>query len=110
MIQELLSSSLPDTFSELREHAYILQQEKYTLQQEVTLLKKKLETEKFQNDWFRRQLFGKKSERHISTEPARQMDYLPGCEPTPAEKKPEQPTVVVAEHKRKAIPKKKEFP
>ena len=110
MIQDLLSSSLPDTFSELREHAYILQQEKYTLQQEVTLLKKKLETEKFQNDWFRRQLFGKKSERHISTEPARQMDYLPGCEPTPAEKKPEQPTVVVAEHKRKAIPKKKEFP
>jgi hypothetical protein len=88
VIQDLLSSSLPDTFSELREHAYILQQEKYTLQQEVTLLKKKLETEKFQNDWFRRQLFGKKSERHISTEPARQMDYLPGCEPKPAEKKP----------------------
>lgn len=110
MIPDILSSTLPDTFSELREHAYILQQEKYTLQQENSLLKKKLEIEKLQNDWFRQQLFGKKSERHISTDPAKQMDYLPGCEPTPAEKKPEQPAVIVAEHKRKASPKKKEFP
>lgn len=103
MIKDLLPSSVPTNVCELREYAY-------NLQQENSLLKKKLETEKLQNDWFRRQIFGKKSERHISTEPAMPMDSLLGCEPTPAEKKPEQPAVVVAEHKRKASSKKKTFP
>jgi transposase len=110
VIDDIFSILLPDTFSELREHAWVLVQERNMFQNEIALLKKKLEIEKLQNEWFRRQLFGQKSERHISTEPVRQEDCFPGFEPTPAEKKPEQPTVVVAEHKRKATPKKKEFP
>ena len=69
------------------------------LQEEIELLKKENTFLKEQLEWFRRQIFGKRSEKFIPTQDASQ-PYLTGFEAISAPVQPKQR--VVAAHLRKA--------
>lgn len=67
------------------------------LQTEVTELKKQLQLLNEQVEWFKKQLFGKKSEKIIDPSTANNILYLPGCEPLAQDSPPKKKAIAAHE-------------